>query len=53
MVVARDANEALNMLKTELIDLVIVEIHMKDMDGINLIQQIHSEFNLPVVCECL
>lgn len=53
MVVAEDVNEALNLLKTELIDLVIAEIHMKDIDGIELMQQIHREFNLPVACECV
>ncbi|KAK1386166.1 hypothetical protein POM88_023902 [Heracleum sosnowskyi] len=45
---AKDADEALNKLRSESFDLVLCEIHLQDIDGIELMQQIHREFNLPV-----
>lgn len=32
-------------------DLVVADVHMPDMNGFELQQQINHEFNLPVVCE--
>ncbi|XP_074378252.1 two-component response regulator ORR21-like [Apium graveolens] len=46
---AKDGNEALNMLRTELFDLVMPEIHLQDTSGVQLMEQIHQEFKLPVI----
>ncbi|KAL8092536.1 two-component response regulator ORR21-like [Apium graveolens] len=47
---AKDAAEAFSMLRNDLFDLVIAEIHMKDINGVQLMQQIHEEFKLlPVI----
>lgn len=48
---AKDANEALSMLRAEFFHLIIAEIDLPDMDGFQLMWQIHSRFKLPVVCE--
>ncbi|KAL1827582.1 hypothetical protein ACET3Z_005994 [Daucus carota] len=46
---AKDANEALSMLRAEFFHLIIAEIDLPDMDGFQLMWQIHSRFKLPVV----
>lgn len=51
MICVKDANEALNMLKAELFDLVMPEIDLQDISGIQLMEQIHQEFKLPVICK--
>lgn len=46
-------NDALCTLRTKAgeFDLVLSDVHMPDMDGIQLQQTVTREFNLPVVCE--
>lgn len=48
---AKDGCEALSMMKTELFDVVLAETHLQDMDGVQLMQQIHQNFKLPIICE--
>lgn len=50
---AKDANEALNMLRTQSFDLVISDVDMPGVDGFQLLEQIKEEFSLPVICEFL
>lgn len=44
-----DAHEALYMLKIRSYDLVISDVHMPGINGIELLQQIDEEFHLPVI----
>lgn len=39
------------MLRTRTYDLVISDVHMPDMDGVQLLRQIDQEFHLPVICK--
>jgi len=40
---ARSAGEALSVLKTETVDLILLDIAMPETDGINFLRQIRSE----------
>lgn len=33
-------------------DLVLAELYMPEMDGLELLQIVNSELKIPVVCEC-
>ncbi|WOG87517.1 hypothetical protein DCAR_0206745 [Daucus carota subsp. sativus] len=46
---AKDATEALSMLKAEYFHLVIAELKLPDIDGLQLMRQIYSQFKLPVI----
>lgn len=48
---AKDATEALSMLKAEYFNLVIAELKLPDIDGLQLMRQIYSQFKLPVIRE--
>lgn len=34
-------------------DLVLAEVHMPQMDGFNLVQHVHRDFNVPVIRKSL
>ncbi|WOG95606.1 hypothetical protein DCAR_0414931 [Daucus carota subsp. sativus] len=49
----KHANEALNMPGNKSFDLVLTDVHMPDMNGLELQQRINQEFSIPVICESL
>ncbi|WOG95607.1 hypothetical protein DCAR_0414932 [Daucus carota subsp. sativus] len=45
----KDAHEALSMLRNKSFDLVITDVHMPDMNGLELQDRINQDFSLPVI----
>ena len=50
---ATQGEEALNMLSNNSYDLVLAEVHMLGMNGVELLQHINRDFSLPVICKSL
>lgn len=49
----KNSVDALSALRVQQhVDLVVTDLHMPGMDGIQLQKQIDEEFNLPVVSKC-
>jgi len=48
-IAAYNGNEALNLLKEESVDLILLDIMMPEMDGIATLQEIRKHFNTPVI----
>ncbi|KAK1374483.1 Two-component response regulator ARR-B family [Heracleum sosnowskyi] len=46
---AKHAQEALSLLRTRSYDLVLSDVHMPDINGLELLKQIDQEFYLPVI----
>lgn len=47
---ASNGNEALNLIKEKEIDLVVTDLQMPEMDGLNLVQAIRVQYaNIPVI----
>lgn len=46
---------ALNLLRTKkgCFDIVLSDVHMPDMDGYKLLEQVGLEMDLPVISECI
>ena len=51
MTLVKDAHEALSMLRNKSFDLVITDVHMPDMNGLELQDRINQDFSLPVICK--
>ncbi len=49
VVIAADGEEALNIIRSQSIDLVILDIMMPKLDGFETALQIRSEFQMPII----
>lgn len=52
VVTVRNAIDALATLRMQKFDLVVTDLHMPEMNGIELQQRVAEEFKLPVISEC-
>lgn len=48
----RNALDALATLRLQKFDLVVTDLHMPEMNGLELQKRVEEEFKLPVISEC-